>query len=149
VGDPGAHRAPFAAAGVLLAAGRPGRIVASRRPGGPAVAALGVAVVITMGSALMPWWSVRLTDRADAALAAGDPATALQRADAAATRNPLALGPLRMRAAALSALGDRARALGTVIRMTEVQPGNPLVAGSRPAYGSDASALPTWGACSS
>jgi len=115
----------FAAAGVVLASAAPGRVPGARRPGGPAVAGVAALALVAVVSALLPWWSVRLTDQADAALADGRPRAALEHADAAHQRNPLALGPLRVKAAAYTTLGQRARAYGVYLEMTRLQPDNP------------------------
>ena len=117
----------FAAAGVVLAAGAPGGDPrAGRRPGPMATALMAGAGLLLAVSALMPWWSTSLADRADAALADGRPARAVELAEAAHARNPLSLDPLHVKAAALTAMGDDARALGTYRQMTRVQPDNPL-----------------------
>lgn len=115
----------FAAGGVVLAAAAPGVARGARRPGGPAAAGIAALALVAAVSALLPWWSVRLTDQASAALADGRPRLALQKAEEAQARNPLALDPLRMKAAAYTALGRPARAYGAYIEMTRVQPDNP------------------------
>lgn len=115
----------FAAAGVVLAAAAPGVAPGARRAGGPAVAVLAALVVVAAASALLPWWSARLADSAGGALAADRPRLALERAGDAHALNPLALEPLRLRAAAHTALGQPARAYGAYLEMTRVQPDNP------------------------
>jgi hypothetical protein len=115
----------LAAGGVILAAAAPGAAPGARRPGGAAVALIAAAVMIAVASALLPWWSVRLNDAADRALAEDRPGLALERAEAAVARNPLSIAPLRTKAAALRALDEPGRAMAVQIEMTRVQPDNP------------------------
>lgn len=115
----------LAAGGVLIALAAPGPAAGARRPGGAPVAGLTALAALVAASALLPWWSVRLNDRADLALVNDDPTTGLRLARAAAARNPLALGPLRTEARALNALGEPGQALAVTITMTRVQPDNP------------------------
>lgn len=122
---PALAAAAFAAAGIVLAAAAPGIAAGARRPGGPATAGVAALALIAVVGALLPWWSVRLADGASAALADDRPRVALERADAAHARNPFALEPLRLKAAAHAALGQPALAYGTYIEMTRVQPDNP------------------------
>lgn len=114
----------FAAAGVVLAAAAPGRSRQRRTPSWLAPVVVATAAV-AMISALLPWWSTQLVDSAERALVAGDARGARADARAARSRNPLSLEPLRVEAAAHLDLGDPARALGALQRMTRVQPDNP------------------------
>jgi hypothetical protein len=135
----------LAAGGVILAAAAPGVVPRARAAGGVAVALIAAVVVVAGASALLPWWSVRLNDAADRALAEGRPAVALERAQAAEARNPLAVAPLRTQAAALRALGEPGRAMAVQLEMTRVQPDNPAPwrALAR-VYGSDPRAEAAW-----
>lgn len=135
----------LAAGGVVLAAAAPGPAPGTRAPGGLAVALVAGATVVAVASALLPWWSVRLDDAADRALAEGRPQLALDRAEAAAVRNPLAIAPLRTKAAALRAINEPGRAMAVQLEMTRVQPDNPATwrALAR-AYGADPRAEAAW-----
>jgi hypothetical protein len=116
----------FAAAGVVLARAsavpdRPGR------PGPLAGGALAALAVLAVASAALPWWSARAVADGRDALADGRPRDALDLARWAEASNPLALGPLLLRAAASSDLQppQPARALGAYERATRLQPDNP------------------------
>lgn len=118
----------LAAAGVLLARAAPAAPARSRfrrRPGPLAAGAGAAAVVVAIASAALPWWSARAVAEGREALAAGRPEAALDHAAAARAANPLSLGPVLLRAAARSDLGEPARALGAYRRAARLQPDNP------------------------
>ena len=83
--------------------------------------------VLAVASAALPWWSARAVADGRDALADGRPGDALDLARWAEASNPLALGPLLLRAAASSDLQppQPARALGAYERATRLQPDNP------------------------
>jgi cytochrome c-type biogenesis protein CcmH/NrfG len=134
----------LASAGVVLAAGAPGRAPGAR-PGGVATGAVVGVVLVAMLSAALPWWSdARVRAGADA-LAEGRPEDALRLADQARAADPLSLRPLVLRARAYTDRGERGRALGAYLRATELQPDNPAAWRALALFlGSDPAAGPAW-----
>lgn len=106
----------FGIAGLLLA--RPGRPSLRLLPSVAAVAAA-AGVLVSVGS---PWLADRaVTDSYDAT----DPATALRDAKRAQALDPLALDPLRARAAAELAAGNVFEAYQQTLNELDLQPENP------------------------
>jgi tetratricopeptide (TPR) repeat protein len=110
------------ALGALLAVGRPRASVRAGLPGLVAVGVVGVGAVLAVA---FPALSDREVDRAYAAIDAGRLERAVDAADRARLLDPLALGPLQVRAVAADAAGDRAAAVAWYTRATELQPENP------------------------
>jgi O-antigen ligase len=112
----------FVALGVLLSLGRPRAALRVRLPGLVAVAAVGVAAAVAVA---LPRLAQDKVDRAFAAIDAGRLDEAVDAADRARRLDPLSLGPLRARAEAADAAGDRPAAVAWYEKATRLQPENP------------------------
>ncbi len=134
----------LASAGVVLAAGAPGRVPGAR-PGGVATGAVVGVVLVAMLSAALPWWSDARVRAGGDALAERRPGDALRLADQARAADPLSIRPLVLRARAYTDLGERGRALGSYLRATELQPDNPAAWRALALFlGPDPAAVPAW-----
>jgi O-antigen ligase len=87
----------------------------------PIPAALALAVAYSL---LSPWFSLRDSDSALAALEAGRPAQAVGHARDARTLNPFALEPLFLEAGAAEQLGDLGAARSLYVKAIDLQPLN-------------------------
>jgi O-Antigen ligase len=105
--------------GVLLG----GRVV--QRPRNWALAPVPAALALAVAySLLQPWFAVRASDSALAALEAGRPAEAVGHARDARSLNPFALEPLFLEAGAAEQLGDLGAARSLYVKAIELQPLN-------------------------
>jgi tetratricopeptide (TPR) repeat protein len=87
----------------------------------PVPAALALAVAYSL---LAPWFAVRASDSALAALEAGRPVQAVGHARDARSLNPFALEPLFLEAGAAERLGDLGAARSLYVKAIELQPLN-------------------------
>jgi O-antigen ligase len=87
----------------------------------PVPAALALAVAYSL---LAPWFALRASDSALAALEAGRPAQAIGHAKDARSLNPFSLEPLFLEAGAAEQLGDLPAARSLYVKAIELQPLN-------------------------
>jgi Tfp pilus assembly protein PilF len=108
--------------GVLVTAGRPGRVRAPFSWSAAAVPlALGVALV---GSLAFPWLAERRLESSLDALERGDPAAALEAAHDARALDPLSIEPLDLQGTALEVMGRTDAAQAAYERAARLQPEN-------------------------
>jgi hypothetical protein len=110
------------ALGVLSVSGRPRRAGSGRRPLA-AVAAAGLAAAAILSLAF-PRLAEQRVDEALAALAEGQPRTAIEYARDAQDYNPLSVEPLHVEAVAYEAVGRLDEAETLYVRAVELQPQN-------------------------
>ncbi len=107
---------------VLVGSGRP----SARVPAGwPAVAGAAAAALAIVVSLVTPELAARRVDAAYAALDAGSPSRAVERARSARDLNPLSPEPLWALADVEQAKGDDRASVAYLLRATELQPENP------------------------
>jgi O-antigen ligase len=106
--------------GVLIAAGRPTVTRRAELLGG----ALGLVALVGAFSVLSPWLATRKTEDAYQALDRGDISAARDDAELARSLNPLALDPIRAKAAVAEARGRGQEALELYVEGVELQPEN-------------------------
>lgn len=142
---PALTTAAMAAGGVVIATAAPGPAPPGRAVPRPVVAGAWAVAPVIMLSALLPWWSQEKVASGNQAIAAGQPAVAIARADEASDLNPLAVQPWLLRARAAALLDDQLGLRRAAVRATQVQPDNPagwvLVA---IAYGDTAQGQAAW-----
>lgn len=110
------------ATGVLLTTGRPG---VNGRPSRALAAGGGILVLALLWSLAAPWLADRRVDQAYDAVAAGNPAVAIERARSARSLDPLSIDPLRAQADAYLSAGEIPSARNALAAAVRLQPENP------------------------
>lgn len=142
---PALATAAMAAGGVVIAAATPGAAAPGRSAPRAVVAGAWAIAPVIMLSALVPWWSQERVAAGNQAIAAGQPAIAIARADEAAGLNPLAVQPWLLRARAAALLDDTLDMRAAARRATQVQGRNPAGWGLLAvAYGDSAEGRAAW-----